>query len=253
MNRRTVLVLSMAAFALAGVRTGAQQSSVDDIIAKNMQAKGGLEKVRSIQSIKQTSQMSAAGGVQGTLTVYMKRPNLSRQELNLAAFGTMVTAYDGQTAWTLNPMMGPAPTALSGPEAAMMREQADFDGPLIDYKAKGYTADFVGTESMGDRKVHHVKLTGKDQRVQHWYLDAETGLEARVVSEAQTPNGKVELEQLLSDFRDVEGYKAPFLVRTLSNGVEQVKVQVEKVEINARFDDSIFKMAREARDGQERR
>jgi hypothetical protein len=247
MSRRSVVVLVLAAVVLAGARTAARQTpapTVDDVIAKNLQAKGGLEKVRSIQSIKQTSQMSAAGGVQGTLTEYRKRPNFTRQEVTLGAFGTSVTAFDGQTAWAINAMRGQAPMVLSGPEAAMVTEQADFDGPLMDYKAKGFTADYVGAETLAGRRVHHLRLTGKDQRVQHWYLDAETGLESRVVSEAQSPAGKVELEQLLTDFRDVEGFKAPFLVRTLMNGVEQVKVQVEKVELNARFDDAVFKMPR---------
>ena len=106
----------------------------------------------------------------------------------------------------------------------------------------GATLEFVGNETAGDRKFIHLKLTGKDQRVQHCYLDAETALEARIVSEAQSPLGKVEVEQQLSDYRDVEGLKMPFLIKRLANGAEQAKIQVEKVELNARFDDSVFKM-----------
>jgi hypothetical protein len=81
-------------------------------------------------------------------------------------------------------------------------------------------------------------VTGKDQKVQQWYLDPQTGLEAKVVSDS--PMGPA--EQQLSDYRDVEGMKIPFLIRSFVGGAEQAKIQVEKVEINARFDDGIFRM-----------
>lgn len=246
MNRRSAIVLILAALVFAGGRVAAQQS-VDDIIAKNLQAKGGLEKIKAVQSIRQTSHLTAAmpsgPPLEGTLVMYSRRPNLSRQEVNFATGQTMITAFDGQTAWSLNPLTGQStPTALSGPQADAAKEQADFDGPFVDYKAKGYTVELIGTEPAGDRKVYHLKVTSKDQRIQHVYVDTVTSLESRVVSELQTPMGKWEMEQQLSDFRDVEGLKVPFLVKTLMNGAEQATLKVEKVEFNAKFDDSVFKM-----------
>ena len=117
MNRRSLIVLVLAAVALAGTRANARQNpSVDEIVAKNLQAKGGLEKLRAVTSIKQTSRLSLPGGLEATVTVYGKRPNLTRQELNVAATGqTMVSAFDGTTAWSLNPMMGAStPTVARG-------------------------------------------------------------------------------------------------------------------------------------------
>jgi outer membrane lipoprotein-sorting protein len=241
MNRRSLSVLVLAAVALAGVQASARQNpSVDDIVAKNLQAKGGLEKIRAVQTLKQTSKMSLPGGIVGTLTMYGKRPNMTRQELTLTAIGmTVINAFDGQTAWSVNPMQGMAtPTVVTGPMAELVKEQSDFDGPLVDYKTKGYTVEFVGTETLGTRKVYHLKLTRKDQRVQHCYIDVETNLETKTTGE--TPTGLAEQE--MSDYRDVDGLKMPFLVRTIFGGVEQVKIEVEKIEVNARFDDGVFKM-----------
>jgi outer membrane lipoprotein-sorting protein len=248
MSRRSLGVLILAVFAVAGVRASAQQQppSADEIVAKNLAAKGGLEKMKAVQTMKKTSRLSTAmpGGqaIEGTLTMYSKRPNLSRQEVNLAG-QTVVTAFDGQTAWTIDPMRGlSAPTPLSGPFGEATKEQSEFDDPFVDYQARGFAIELVGTEAAGDRKFYHLRVTSKDHKVQHVYVDTVTSLESKVVSELQTPQGKWELEQRYSDFRDVDGLKVPFSIQTFINGTEQATVKVDKVEFNAKFDDSVFKM-----------
>jgi hypothetical protein len=112
---------------------------------------------------------------------------------------------------------------------------------LIDYKERGYLLELVGVETLGDRKVHHLKLTDQNRQVQHVYLDAETGLEAKLVSQNEIGQA---FEQEMSDYRDVEGVKIPFAIRTLANGVPQGQIVVEKVEFNVKIDDSIFRMPR---------
>jgi outer membrane lipoprotein-sorting protein len=237
MTRRSLAVL-VAAFGVLVAALPARAQSVDEIIAKNVQAKGGLEKLRAVQSLKQTAHLTLQG-MEATLTIYGKRPNLSRQEMNLAG-QAMVMGFDGETAWQMTPMMGSAGMAVTGPQADAIKEQADFDGPLVDYKAKGYTIELVGTESVGGKPAYHLKLTGKDQRVSHCYLDVVTGLEAKIVTDGR--DGPVEQE--LSDYRDVEGLKVPFAVRTLSGGQVLAQIIVDKVELNVKFDDAIFKMPR---------
>lgn len=237
MSRRSLVVLVLAVVALAGARTSARQS-VDDVIAKNLEAKGGLERMRAVRSIKQTSHVTVAGMGDMTITLYGKRPNLTRQEVAMAG-KTSIGAFDGQVAWMVDPIRGMAtPTTLSGPSADAIKQQADFDGPLVDYKDKGYTIELVGTEGTGDRKAHHLKLTGRDGHVQHCYVDVATGLETRTVVE--TPMGSFETE--LSDYRDVGGIKFAFTVRSLAGGVEQATQHVDKVELNVALDDAFFRM-----------
>jgi outer membrane lipoprotein-sorting protein len=160
-----------------------------------------------------------------------------RQELEGGGM-TMVMAFDGTTAWGLNPNLGPAPAALTGENAAMIREQADLDGPLVDYEKKGNTIEYLGSETVAGRRMHQLRVTSPTQRVTRCYLDAETGLEARLVT--QTPRG--EMVQELSDYRDVEGLKFPFKVTTSIGGVPAVAIQITRVEINPQIDDAIFKM-----------
>jgi outer membrane lipoprotein-sorting protein len=236
---RKVLAVGIAGFvALAGVRAAAQQAplTVDDIVAKNIAAKGGLAKMKSVQTMKQTSHMSMQG-MEATLTIFSKRPNLIRQEIQMRG-QTVVMAFDGVAPWTLNPFNGSSGAVLlTGPQADMVKDQSSFDGPLSDYKEKGSKLELVGIEPLGATKVVHLKLTTKTGSVQHVYLDAATYLEAKLVADDM---GKVEQE--LGDYRDVNGFKVPFRIKVMQNGVLQSELIVDKVEFNIAMDDGMFRL-----------
>ncbi len=233
--KRSVLALAAAcALAVSGV---AAQQSVDELIAKNLEAKGGAAKLNAVQSIKQVSQFNMSG-MAATMTVYTKRPNRVRQEVKVGA-QTVISAFDGVTSWIVNPMIGSEkPIAVTGPQADLLREQGDFDGPLVDYKTKGYTVELVGSETIGERKVNHLKLVTPSKQTVHLYLDAATNLEAKRLTEVES----LKLEQELDDYRPVEGVMIPFHIRLLVNGVPQSEMKVQSVQFNVTMDDAIFRM-----------
>jgi outer membrane lipoprotein-sorting protein len=244
MFRRTTLAL--AAFAVFTVGVGVAQGfaqTVDEILAKNYATKGGLEKWKSIQTQKMTGIASAQGFELG-MVVYGKRPNLGRQDLTIELPGqapvTMINVFDGLKAWMINPMSGSdAPQEMSGAEADSVREQSDFDGSLVDYKAKGHTVELVGTETLGTKKVHHLKVTRKGEPIQHYYLDAETGVEIKVATEAGSGPAT---ETELSEYRTVEGVQVPHMIRVMQGGQVQAELRITKVEFNVPLDDALFKI-----------
>lgn len=230
-------VLALAAVCALAVSSVAAQQSVDELIARNLEAKGGLAKLSAVQSMKQVSQFSMSG-MAATMTVYSKRPNRVRQEVKIGA-QTVISAFDGVTTWVVNPMVGSdRPIAVTGPQADMLREQSDFDGPLVDYKTKGYTVELVGPEALGERKVNHLKLVSPSRQIVHLYLDASTNLEAKRATEVESSK----LEQELGDYRPVDGVMIPFHIRLLVNGVPQSEMKVESVQFNVAMDDAIFRM-----------
>jgi outer membrane lipoprotein-sorting protein len=224
----------VALLAAAAVATLAAQSA-DDVVTQHLNAKGGLARLKAVSSIRQTSEMTRDGMTMG-MVIVARRPNLARQELTLQG-KTIVQVFDGTTGWMINPFTGSSdPVALTGPEADLTREQATFDSPLVDYQARGTVVELVGTEEAAGKKVHHLKVTTKSGRVQDVYIDAATGLESRVVT--QTPQGPV--DQQFSDFRDVEGVKIPFAIRTQVGAVGTIDIKVLKAEINPPLDDALF-------------
>jgi outer membrane lipoprotein-sorting protein len=215
----------------------AARQSADDIVGKHLAAKGGLERLKAITTIRQTTEMVREGTTM-RMVVAAKRPNLTRQELTVNG-KTIVQIFDGTSAWMINPFMGSTePVALTGPEADMTREQSTFDSPLVDYQGRGTTVEIVGTEEVGGRRAHHLKVTSKTGQIQHVYIDTETFLESRVTTE--TPKGTV--DQYFSDFRDVNGVKIPFAIKTNVAAMGAIDIKVLKVEVNPALDDSLFKV-----------
>jgi hypothetical protein len=173
----------------------------------------------------------------------MKRPNLVRQEMSAGRGQAVVQAFDGTRAWMLNTMMGSqAPAELPAAQAEQLKENADFDGPFVDYRAKGHTIELLGTEIYEGAKVYRLKVTKKGGSSQLVFLDAETGLERRLSAQLQQGGQTVTVDQVMSDFRSVSGLMIAFSTRTIVNGQPVMSVAVGTAEVNAPVDDSLFRM-----------
>jgi len=243
MVRRTALALAVVAFVSVG--TGVAQASaqtVDEIVAKNYATRGGSSKWKSIQTQKLTGTATGQGAEVG-MTIYSKRPNLGRQEIVVEIPGqtiSIVSVFDGVKAWSSNPMSGSDTlNEMSGPEAETMKEQSDFDGALLEYRAKGHTVELVGTEAVGAKKAHHLKVTRKGLPAQHFYIDVESGLELRVTTEAGSgPATDTEL----SDYRTVDGVQVAHMIRISQNGAVVGELRIATVEFNVPLADALFKV-----------
>lgn len=234
----TIAVIGVLGAGVSSAQTSAQ--TVDEIVEKNIKARGGLEKFKSVNSMKISATVTAQG-MKLPVTIYSKRPNMMREETEIKD-QKMIRAFDGTTAWTINPMTGGGPQALTGSAANMAIDSADLEGPLVGYKEKGHTIELVGTEPVDGKPAHHLKITRKTGTVQHLYLDAETGLERKTVLSIEQGGMKMELEIQLAEFKPVDGLMMPSQTRQFMNGNEIAQVAVDKVELNPTIDDSLFKM-----------
>ena len=239
--RRSLPALTICATLLLISAAGVSSAqTVDEILAKNLAARGGAEKFKSVNSMKISATVTAQG-MKLPVTIWSKRPNMMREETDFQG-QKMIRAFDGTTAWTVNPMMGGTPQALTGSAANMAMDSADLEGPLVNYKQKGHTIEFVGNETLDGRNVHHLKITRKTGTIQHLYIDAETGLERKTVITLEQGGRKVDLEIQLGDFKSVDGLMMPSMTRQLMNGNEVAQVAVDKIEVNPQIDDAMFKM-----------
>lgn len=226
----------LCAFALA---SPVAAQTADDIVARHLKAKGGADKWKGISSVRITGKMSAQGR-ELPMTVSTKRPNMMRQDITTPA-GTVVQAFDGVTPWLIPPGADVA-QEVGGPQAAAMRGASDFDGPLIDYAAKGHTIELVGKEKVGTAETYHLKLTKKDGTLEHYYMHADSGLEVRRTAERDMGGMKQTLETELSDYKSVDGMMVPHVMKQSVNGSPVMQMTFEKVEFNAPLDDALFRM-----------
>lgn len=215
-----------------------------DILAKYHASKGGLEKWKSLQTQKMVGS-AAAQGIELSMVAYSKRPNLGRQELTITIPGqgdvSIINIFDGTKAWMINPMMGTdAPQEMPAGEAEAAKDQSDFDGSLIDYAAKGFTVDVVGTVTVAGKSVHHLKITRPGRPTQHYYLDAANGTEVKIATEAGAGSPATEAE--MGDYRAVDGIMVPFAVKIMQAGQVQAELRITSIEFNVSVPDALFKV-----------
>ena len=246
--RRALHVAAAAAAALLLSAIPSAAQTADELVAKNLAARGGEAKLRALNTMHIEGKVTLQG-MDLPMTVNAKRPNMMRQEMQIQD-KKVVTAFDGQKAWMINPMMGAdTPQEIVGPQGEMTREQSDFDGPLMDYKSKGTTIELVkgdapdGTEKLADgKKVYKLKVTRKAGRVQYMYLDAESGIELKTTNTVEQGGQTFTVDTDLADYRAVDGVMVPHTVRNVVNGQPVMQMTVQKVEFNVPIDDSLFKM-----------
>jgi hypothetical protein len=235
-HRRRFLILTTAASLVVAASLRAE--TVDEVVAKNLAALGGPTALGRVQTLRQTSKLVFLGS-QASVVVYGKRPNLIRQELTIAG-ETAVQGFDGTVAWTVNRVLGmPQPTLLAGGEAEALRHQASFGGILASARERGDSVEMVGTEVVRGRPMFHLRVSAADHhRQMHCYLDAQTFLEARIVTDSAAGR----FEQELSDYQTVEGLTMPFAIKTTINGRPGGDIVVSKVEVNVALDEKLFQM-----------
>jgi len=236
MVRKTLIAFAATA-ALFCLSSVASAQTVDEVVAKNLAAKGGLEKLKAIQTLRSTGSMSAQGQ-SVTMTIMSKRPNLSRQEITMGP-QTMVMAFDGTNARMINPMVSPTPVDMPAEQIEMIKDQSDIDGPLIDYKTKGSTIELVGIEMVDGKKTFHLRISRKTLPAQDVYLDGVTYLQTKV---STTVPGSGVIETQFGDYRTVEGMTMPYSIKTVAAGMTLNEMKLEKIEVNVKLDDAIFKI-----------
>ena len=145
---RASLRVSLAVAGIAWAAAAASQTA-DELIAKNIEARGGLEKIQAIQTMRLTGTLTVGDAAMPSV-LEVKRPNKTRWEFTLR--GQMaVQAYDGTTAWAIAPFAGkPEAEPMSAEDSKDMELQADMDGPLVDYRAKGHRVEAMGLERSAD-------------------------------------------------------------------------------------------------------
>jgi len=222
--------------------TMAFSETADELINKNIQAHGGLEKLKAIKSVKMTGKMSMEGGLEAPFAFQKKRPDKIRIEFTIQGL-TGIQAYDGATAWQLMPFMGSKdPQKMPEDDRKDIIEQADFDGPLVDYKAKGNTVEYVGKEDVEGTETHKLKLTLKNGDVRYLFLDPETGLEMKATAMIKREGVEASVDSFFGDYKEVNGVVFPYAIEQKVAGKPGPTFSVEKVELDVDIADSIFVM-----------
>ena len=286
MFRKSLVICSSLAFAISLASgdtppAGAKPSAAE-IVDKNVAARGGLQAWRAVKTLSLSGKLGAGGNQRAALPVPMPggrksnrqampptpraaeevqlpfvmelaRPGKMRFELEFNG-QTAIQVYDGANGWKLRPFLNRRvvePYTTDELKTASM--QADLDGPLVDYAAKGTQIELVGTDKVEDRDTYKLKLTTKSRGAFHVWIDARTFLEAKIEGQPRRLDGVDHpVEVYFRDYRAVNGLQIPFVLETrvLQVGktamglkdppVPPEKVVIDKVLVNPKLDEARF-------------
>jgi len=239
---RTLALGLVVASLAAGCRSAAGLSA-DEVVARNVAARGGLEAWHNVQTMVWTGHVVSSHAPMPSMQfeLQQKRPNKTRLQIN-AAGDTSVRVFDGMRGWKLRSSRG-QPQAEPYAPAEMKYAQAGhgIDGPLFDLAAKGNSVTLESVDEIGDRQAYHLNVRLQDGN-EHVWVDTRTFLEIRDDRMAESPGGTTHrVSVTYGDYRKVEGLQIPFLIETGgAPGTTPDRMQIEKVALNVPLDDSAF-------------
>jgi outer membrane lipoprotein-sorting protein len=245
MRKRTLMTLAAA---LLVSLSAYADLTVDEIVAKNLEARGGADKWKTVQSYRISGKMAMGGGMEAPFTMTKKRPDSLRIDFTFQGM-TGSQVYDGTIAWMVMPFLGKKdPEQMSGDMLAATKDQADFDSQMWDYKGKGNKLELLGKADIEGTPAYKLKLTSKEGTETTVYIDAETFLEVKTEEKRKVQGQEVEAETTVGNYQDYNGILFPTSIESKAKGGHggAQTITIEKVEINPAVADDIFKMPKKA-------
>lgn len=234
--KKFVFSLSAIAFLFSGWMSQAQ--TVDEILKKYFETTG-QDKMVKVKTMTTTGKMSQ-GSMDLPFLLYNSRPLNLRMELTFQG-QKIIQVFDGTNGWMINPMTGSmAPQDMPPVMIKQMKEQADMDGMLYNYKEKGSTLEFAGKEEMEGTEVYKLKLTNKDGDITYFYIDTDSNILLKTTAKRSIQGNEIEGSTLYGNYQMVEGIAVPFSITSVASGQPGAEIILEKVEFNKEVPDSLF-------------
>ena len=231
-----IMLLSVSAFS----------QTVDEVIDKNTSAMGGKDKLNSLESVYMEAVSVMQNGNEVTSKVWKVKGKLLRREINFG-MGSVTMVLTDKEGWSSNPRNGGKFEAMTADAVQMQQNELDLAGPLVDYKAKGHTAELLGKEDVGGTECNKIKLTLKSGRDITYYIDTKNNYIIRMktkgggMGQRGGGGGNPDAELVIdySDYRKTpEGYVFPYATTRVGMGAA---TNIEKIEVNKPVDPKLYK------------
>jgi hypothetical protein len=216
--------------------------TADELVAKNIEAKGGMDKIAAVKTMRMTGKALLPGGFVGAVSQENARPNLVRETFSLQGM-TAVQAYDGSSGWQIQPFGGRKDPQLMGEDDLRdLLIDSDFDGPMVNYKEKGNTIEYLGHDVVDGDDALRLKVTLKNGDILYYYLDPDTYLEIRREVQEFIRGSVKESASEMGSYKPVAGVMYPFSIAMgpKNDPTQWQTTSVEKIEVNVTLNNSEF-------------
>src|SRR4051812_19214862 len=237
---------SLAIVILCATAGVARADQLSDILARNLAARGGADKVRALGSIRASGKVTLGGGnfsITADFAQVIQRPNRIRSEITLQGL-TQISASDGKDAWTVSPFEGRRDAEHASVEGQRaIEQQAELDGPLVDWRTKGHAIEYLGMENVDGTPAIKLRVTRKDGDLQYVFLDPDSALEIRITTIRKIRGSEDITETDLGEYQQVAGVWLPFSLESGDPGKPRNnRIRIERIEPNVQIDPVWFRV-----------
>jgi len=237
------VMLSLATLGVAGLNV-AHALTADEIVAQHIAARGGMERLQALKTLKRTGRLIIPGfNGELTITEYKARPNQYRLEFTLQGL-TAVQAWDGHEAWQIRPFQGRKdPERLPADQAKPLELSADMDFPFVNYQAKGSKLAFLGTEDVDGTPAYKLRLQLASGDEILYFIDPDSWMLIRDIQKQQIRGAEQITENDYGEYEQVQGVWVPMTEASGpkdSDPSQKQQTLYDKAEGNVDLDPSIF-------------
>lgn len=235
MKKSFTLLTGMFLFLFAGSLVA---QDLDEILSNHFETIG-QDKVLTVNTMTMKGKILQQG-IELPITLMMKRPNKVRMEASVQG-QKIVTSYDGENGWQINPMMGSLDPQDLGPDQVKeVKSMGDMDGDLYNYEEKGHKLELIGKEEMEGTPTFKVKLTKEDGDKVIYYFDADSYVILKTETTRLIQGVEQTFDQFPGNYKMVEGMAFPFSISSSYQGQTIMEIVIDTVKIDQEMPDSLF-------------
>lgn len=232
-----VLFASLFLTVIPPCPVAAQESNVDAVLDRYVQALGGRAALEKVTSRVATGTMEVPEWeTKGPCTVYSKTPNKTMNTTDFAGYGIVARGFNGTAGWVKDPDEGVRD--LTGGDLDDMKRAADIHREL-QLRGQYTSMKLAAPQKAGGVDVQVIEATTSDGLLHKLYFDVQTGLLVRHDMQSRIPEGKMTTVVLLWDYREVDGIKVPFTIEQSNPGFGSV-LRLKEVRFNVPVEDAVF-------------
>lgn len=209
--------------------------TADEIIEKHLNVLGGIDKLKTVQTVSMEGKINANGMEIGMnmLTAKNKGFKMTIEVMGMKGW-TIMTPDSG---WVFMPFQGQTkPDAMTADQLKEGKDQLDLEGELVNYKEKGHTVEYLGMDDVEGTDCHKLKVLTKSGNTHYILIDPNSFHMVRRISKQKADGKEFEMQMDFANYKEVEGgYLFPHTVTSMGGPVEFTKITV-----NGALDDNAF-------------
>lgn len=218
--------------------------STDELFAKVIEARGGEENLRKLNSRVTKFEMDFVNqGLIAKGISYQKAPNKSASTVTVDVFGkriaTMSEYFDGTQGGEYQSFA--RDEKYTGKRLEDVKFNNDFYN-MLDWKDKLKKAEIIKTDKIDDEEVYVVAVEPKNASRIVMYISAKTFLPLRQITSivSSTSSQTIPVTENFFDYKEVDGVMIPFKIVSTNIGMGEIIMTIKEIEHNVKIDDKKF-------------